>query len=623
MKETSFIKQNNEKWKAYEKVLEQEEQDPDKLKDIFVEITDDLSFSRTFYPNRSVRVYLNGIAQSIFQGIYTNKKSEKNRLKTFWTDELPKLIHDSRASFRLSLAVFILSVAIGVVSSAIDVEFSRIILGDSYVDMTIENIESGDPMKVYKEKGRFGMAMGITLHNIMVAFLVFITGIFYAIGTIGVMIQNGIMLGAFQYFFYQKGVFLESFLTIWIHGTFEISAIIIAGAAGITMGKGLVFPGTLTRMKSFQISAKRGLKIMLGIIPIFIFAGFFEGFLTRLTEIPDIIRALFIFVNLALILFYFVWYPYKKSKTGYKVSFKTNKLPVDKNFKTAFFKIKSSGEIFKDSFRFIARNIKNVMFFCVLNALLYTMALVFFYGVDVNAVFYFRYDMLTKIAEIPQFIHNKNYPTFFFFNALLMSLIAYYVYTKLHKEEKRNRGLEWASKSYTTNLFSFAKIYIVIGLLLAIIAFDHGVVFFISLFAFPVLLYWSYDVFKGEENMLQCLFNSFTFILNGFGKAMGLSLSLFLISIYFYTISNTQVFRLLFEMIAMNVNLEQAELNTFVTSMKIFFSYLIVNLLFVLMLIGFSFLYYSQRETFEAISLNEKIQNIGVKNRIRGIEKEV
>ena len=622
MKETSFIKQNNEKWKEYENVLEQEDQNPDKLKDIFVEITDDLSYSRTFYPNRSVRVYLNGIAQTIFQGIYTNKKSEKSRLKTFWTDELPKLIYESRDSFRLSFAVFALSVAIGVISSAIDIEFSRIILGDSYVDMTIENIESGDPMAVYKESGQFGMAMGITLHNIMVSFLVFITGIFFAIGTIGVMIQNGIMLGAFQYFFYEKGVFLDSVLTIWIHGTFEISAIIIAGAAGITMGKGLVFPGTLSRVKSFQISAKRGLKIMLGIIPIFVFAGFFEGFLTRMTEVPDLLRGLFILINLAIILFYFVWYPYKKSRTGYNINVKPNKLTADKNFKTTFYKIKSSGEIFKDSFRFLVKNIKSILVLCIMNTLLYTISLVFLFGVDVDNVFYFRYDFLTKIAEVPQFIYSKSFPLFFFVNTFLMSLLTYFVYTKLHKNEVLSRGLEWGDRNVISNFWSFVKVYIITSLLLMMISFDNGVVLFLCLFIFPLILYWNYDTFKGDENILQTFVNSFSFIANSFGKAMGLSLSLFLIAIYFYTITNTQVFRLLFEMIAMNVSLEQAQLNTFVTSMTIFFSYLIINLLYVLMLIGFSFLYYSQRETFEAISLNEKIQNIGVKNRIRGIEKE-
>ena len=93
------------------------------------------------------------------------------------------------------------------------------------------------------------------------------------------MLSNGIMVGAFQYFFYDQGLLRESFLTIWTHGTLEIAAIIIAGAAGMTMGKGLIFPGTLSRLQAFQISARRGLKIMIGIAPIIILAGFIEGYL--------------------------------------------------------------------------------------------------------------------------------------------------------------------------------------------------------------------------------------------------------------------------------------------------------------------------------------------------------
>ena len=66
MRETKFIKDNQEKWSEYEKTLKKDYQDPDKLNEIFVNITDDLSYARTFYKNRSVRVYLNGLAQNIF-----------------------------------------------------------------------------------------------------------------------------------------------------------------------------------------------------------------------------------------------------------------------------------------------------------------------------------------------------------------------------------------------------------------------------------------------------------------------------------------------------------------------------------------------------------------------------
>ena len=90
MRETSFIKQNKEKWKEFEQILENKNKDPDKLNELFIQITDDLSYSRTFYPNRSVRVYLNNLAQRIFTSIYKNKKSRKN-LRTFSTQISPNI----------------------------------------------------------------------------------------------------------------------------------------------------------------------------------------------------------------------------------------------------------------------------------------------------------------------------------------------------------------------------------------------------------------------------------------------------------------------------------------------------------------------------------------------------
>ena len=95
-----------------------------------------------------------------------------------------------------------------------DPEFSQIILGRGYIEMTQENIASGDPMAVYKQRGQFSMSLGITMNNIWVAFLTFVTGIFYGIGSLGILIRNGIMVGAFQHFFIERGLFQESFLAI-------------------------------------------------------------------------------------------------------------------------------------------------------------------------------------------------------------------------------------------------------------------------------------------------------------------------------------------------------------------------------------------------------------------------
>ncbi|MFK7935862.1 MAG: stage II sporulation protein M, partial [Saprospiraceae bacterium] len=229
MRETKFIEQNKDKWAAFERVLKDEGKSPEALDKLFVQITDDLSYSRTFYPNRSVRVYLNGLAQQIFVRIYKNRKSDRNRLFTFWTDELPQLLYNARRELLLSFLIFALGLLIGILSGAMDSDFAEVILGERYVEMTLKNIRSGDPMAVYKESSPFGMSFGITINNLWVAFLTFVMGVFASIGAILILFRNAVMVGVFQYFFIEQALFIESFLTIWTHGTLEISAIIIAG----------------------------------------------------------------------------------------------------------------------------------------------------------------------------------------------------------------------------------------------------------------------------------------------------------------------------------------------------------------------------------------------------------
>ena len=92
-------------------------------------------------------------------------------------------------------------------------------------------------------------------------------------------------------------------LAIWLHGTLEIWAIIVAGAAGLALGNGWLFPGTYSRKEAFRRGARRGVKIV---------AGFIEGFIPRHTELPDALRLGVILISLAFILFYYIYLPNKR-----------------------------------------------------------------------------------------------------------------------------------------------------------------------------------------------------------------------------------------------------------------------------------------------------------------------
>lgn len=317
MREAAFVRQNKDKWVKYESLLQNNNSiSPEQLSDIYIELSDDLSYSRTFYSQSNTTKYLNGLSSAAHQKIYHSKKESGNRFISFFTKEFPAEFHKHQKQLLLSFLIFAGFSIIGAFSSASDVAFVRSILGDAYVNMTLENIANNDPMAVYKKMAETDMFLGITINNIRVSLMAFSLGIFAGIGTVYMLMQNAIMLGSFQYFFYEKGLLWESARTIWIHGTIEISVIIVAGCAGLVVGKSMLFPGTYSRLKSFTMGMKDGLKIVISTVPFFILAGFLEGFVTRITSMPDFAAILIISSSLFLILFYYVFYPlylFKKS----------------------------------------------------------------------------------------------------------------------------------------------------------------------------------------------------------------------------------------------------------------------------------------------------------------------
>lgn len=310
MREASFIKQNKPRWEEFEKIVsQQKEASPDKLAELFIQITDDLSFSHTQYPKSRTTQYLNALASKVHLEIYKNKREDKNRFITFWKIELPHIMYEVRKPFFYAFLIFIIAGIIGAVSAAYDETFVRLILGDGYVNMTLENIKKGNPTQVYSSSGEMQMFYQITLNNIMVSFRVFVYGFFASIGTGFYLFYNGLMVGTFLMFFYQESELAQALPVIMLHGTVELTSIVIAAAAGFTMGNSLLFPGTYSRIASFKMGALKGLKIVIGLVPFFILAGFIESFVTRYAFMHWSLKALIIGASALLMIYYFIIYP--------------------------------------------------------------------------------------------------------------------------------------------------------------------------------------------------------------------------------------------------------------------------------------------------------------------------
>jgi uncharacterized membrane protein SpoIIM required for sporulation len=316
MREGMFLKKNVDKWNRYQ---QEETSDPDETAERFITLVDDLSYAKTFYPHSKVTRWINSIAANVYQNIYRNKKEKYSRIFTFWKFELPLLFKKHHNVLLFTFLLFICFVALGVLISVNDNSFIREILSDEYVDKTETNIAKGDPFGIYRSDTPFTMFVYIAINNTFVAFLMALGGLVSGVVTIYLMWRNGLMLGCFQYLFFTKGLGFKSVMVIWIHGTLEILALVIASTAGLIIAKSILFPDTYSRTYSFKNGIKDALKIMVVLIPIFIVAAFFESYITHLMGntytnkniggLPVWASAIILILSLSFIVWYFVIYP--------------------------------------------------------------------------------------------------------------------------------------------------------------------------------------------------------------------------------------------------------------------------------------------------------------------------
>jgi uncharacterized membrane protein SpoIIM required for sporulation len=277
---------------------------------MYNKLLNDLSFVKTYYPKSKLVTYLDYLSSNIHLRVYKKKKYDFFRLITFFIVEVPLLSFRYRKFIYFTFALFFVLLAIGVLSAIKDPNYVRMVLGSHYVNETINNIENGNPVSIYKSGSDWGSFIGIAINNLRVGAMMYISGLLVGLGTFYILMGNAIMVGAFQTMFYNENVLWKSVQGIWIHGSMEIFAMVIEAALGFALAASFMFPGTYTRLKSFSIGFKDTFKIYLTTVPFTIFAAFLEGYVTRFAiEMGAFAAFSIILITLFLISFYYLIYP--------------------------------------------------------------------------------------------------------------------------------------------------------------------------------------------------------------------------------------------------------------------------------------------------------------------------
>lgn len=321
MREAMFIKKNADKWQEYQHVPTN---DPDEQSNRFIDLLDDLSYSKTFYPYSKATQWINGIAASIYQKIYQNKKEKYSRIGLFWKRELPMAMYNNRKILYSTFFICIICVLLAVWSSMQNYNFVKGFLGEDMVERTQEHIRSGDPFGYYNSEDKFSMFAVIMFNNILVAFISYVGGITFGIVTLWQLFRTCLMIGTFQYMQFAEGFGWQSVLVIWIHGTIEIFSFVLSSMAGFIIAKGIMFPATYKRIDSFRMHMKDSIKIIIALVPFFIVAAFLESYITYLSSnrfnkendisLPIWASVFILIASFSFMVWYFIIYPKKVNK---------------------------------------------------------------------------------------------------------------------------------------------------------------------------------------------------------------------------------------------------------------------------------------------------------------------
>lgn len=612
MKETKFIQQNHKKWETFEELSKNKDRDSNQYSKLFIQITDDLSYARTFYANRSVRVYLNNLAQSIFHKVFNRKKKKQNVFRNFWLEELPAIMYYHRIELLLSFIILIIAISIGLLTYVHDPSFANKILGEGYVSMTAENIANKDPMAVYKKMGPIEMFVKIALNNLKVDILTFFSGLILGLGTVIVLLHNGLMLAAFQFYFIKQDLFKESFLAVWLHGTLEISAMVICGAAGLVLGRGIVFPGTYSRVQSFFSSAQRATKIFFSVLPITLAAAVIESFLTRYTQAPDALRLLLIILSLLFILGYYVYLPWIKKRNGTLQIPEGEKILPEKFQPFEFYTIKPVSQILLDTFRLFR---KHLGYFST--SILGSIVIITLFGLVVN-----KHYLLDDIIYTEWTVVNLNYFLQAHFSNYMMYIIPVwitylflntsYIFYLEEQENNLQKTLpfnEWVQKNWARTflcLITISSFYLFISY--------YKFSFYTYLLILPLLFISPFSLFFPYKDLRKNkYFGSFFMTFkSGIFNLSAIHICFLLLSVALFLFMSSTVFWIIYQAVTINFTNDLVDSNIV---------YLVFFLLSVTFVISISILFFSLSQGVFYFSQKEKHTAEGLKIQLDKINK--
>lgn len=288
-----YMQRHDPTWRRLEELSRRGSRDVGRLSDdeltellaTYQRVSAQLSHARTQYRDPDLNARLSQVLGEARNVIYRRRGNPVRVAGRFLTETFPAAVWHSRRFVLVAFLCFFLP-ALGMgfwlanspaaLDAAVPPELQKVIAEDEF-----ESYYSSDAEQNF--------AGSVTINNIQVAFLAFALGVVPILGPVWILASNGMSVGVMAAVMHRAGEGAQFWGLILPHGLLEISAILIAGAAGLRLSWALVAPADRTRAQAFREEGMRAVVIVMGLVMCFIVAGFIEGFVTP-SGLPTALR---------------------------------------------------------------------------------------------------------------------------------------------------------------------------------------------------------------------------------------------------------------------------------------------------------------------------------------------
>jgi uncharacterized membrane protein SpoIIM required for sporulation len=249
----------------------------------------DLAQAQTFYAGTDVHRFLNQLCAQAYGTIYQPPRDRWASMLAFFRRDFPRTLRAQGPFVAASAGLFLLGILLGSLVVLLEPRGAELLVSESIRAYVARGeIWTDDLLSVAPPNA---VASSIATNNLSVTIVTFASGLLLGLGTVFVLLNNGVHLGSVAALCVREGVGPKLFDFIAAHGPVELSIIIIAGGAGLRVGQALIDPGELPRGQALTLHGREAVKLVLGCAPFLALIAVVEGFISPGAFFPSWVKA--------------------------------------------------------------------------------------------------------------------------------------------------------------------------------------------------------------------------------------------------------------------------------------------------------------------------------------------